>query len=59
MELVMEDGTVYRVRSFFGAEQPTGEVLDKLFLEKIQSGKLNPVIVALETGTSYLVIGNF
>lgn len=34
LELVMEDGTVYRVRSFFAAEQPMGEVLDALSLEK-------------------------
>ena len=35
LELVMEDGTVYRVRSFFAAEQPMGEVLDALSLEKV------------------------
>ena len=35
LELVMEDGTVYRVRSFFVAEQPMGEVLDALSLEKV------------------------
>ena len=35
VELVMEDGTVYRVRSFFAAEQPMGEVLDALSLEKV------------------------
>lgn len=34
LELVMEDGTVYRVRSFFVAEQQMGEVLDALSLEK-------------------------
>ena len=27
LELVMEDGTVYRVRSFFAAEQQMGDVL--------------------------------
>ena len=32
LELVMEDGTVYRVRSFFVAEQQMGEVLDALSL---------------------------
>lgn len=35
LELVMEDGTVYRVRSFFVAEQPMGDVLDALSLEKV------------------------
>ena len=34
LELVMEDGTVYRVRSFFAAEQQMGDVLDALSLEK-------------------------
>ena len=28
LELVMEDGTVYRVRSFFMAEQQMGDMLD-------------------------------
>ena len=41
LELVMEDGTVYRVRSFFVAEQQMGEVLDALS-RKSQSGELNP-----------------
>ena len=35
LELVMEDGTVYRVRSFFVAEQQMGDVLDDLSLEKV------------------------
>ena len=35
LELVMEDGTVYRVRSFFVAEQQMAEVLDTLSLEKV------------------------
>ena len=35
LELVMEDGTVYRVRSFFVAEREMGEVLDALSLEKV------------------------
>ena len=35
LELVMEDGTVYRVRSFFVADQQMGEVLDALSLEKV------------------------
>ncbi len=35
LELVMDDGTVYRVRSFFFAEQEMGEVLDALSLEKV------------------------
>ena len=35
LELVMENGTVYRVRSFFVAEQQMGEVLDALSLEKV------------------------
>ena len=35
LELVMEDGTVYRVRSFFVAEQQMGDVLDALSLEKV------------------------
>ena len=39
LELVMEDGTVYRVRSFFAAEQQMEDVLDALSLE---SGELNP-----------------
>ena len=30
LELVMEDGTVYRVRSFFVAEQQVGDVPDSL-----------------------------
>ena len=34
-QLVMEDGTVYRVRSFFVAEQQMGDVLDALSLEKV------------------------
>ena len=34
LELVMEDGSVYRVRSFFAAEQQMGDVLDALSLEK-------------------------
>ena len=38
LELVMEDGTVYRVRSFFAAEQQMEDVLDTLSLE---SGELN------------------
>ena len=35
LELVMEDGTVYRVRSFFAAEQQMGDVLDALSIEKV------------------------
>ena len=35
LELVMEDGTVYRVRSFFVAEQQMGDVLDALYLKKV------------------------
>ena len=35
LELVLEDGTVYRVRSFFVAKQQMGEVLDALSLEKV------------------------
>ena len=35
LELVMEDRTVYRVRSFFVAEQQMGDVLDALSLEKV------------------------
>ena len=35
LELIMEDGTVYRVRSFFVAEKQMGEVLDALSLEKV------------------------
>ena len=35
LEVVMEDGTVYRVRSFFIADQQMGEVLDALSLEKV------------------------
>ena len=35
LELVMEDGTVYRVCSFFVAEQQMGEVLNALSLEKV------------------------
>ena len=35
LEMVMEDGTVYRVRSFFVAEQQMGDVLDALSLEKV------------------------
>ena len=35
LELVMEDGTVYCVRSFFVAEQQMGDVLDALSLEKV------------------------
>ena len=35
LELIMEDGTVYRVRSFFVAEQQMGDVLDALSLEKV------------------------
>ena len=38
LELVMEDGTVYRVRSFFVVEQQMGEVLDALSLEKVNRG---------------------
>ena len=33
LELVMEDGTVYRVRSFFVAEQQMGDVLGYRSLE--------------------------
>ena len=33
LELVMEDGTVYRVRSFFAAEQQMGDVLGYRSLE--------------------------
>ena len=28
LEMVMEDGSVYRVRSFFAAEQQMGDVLE-------------------------------
>ena len=35
LELVMEDGTVYRVRSFFAAEQQMGDVLDARSREKV------------------------
>ena len=35
LELMMEDGTVYRVRSFFAADQQMGEVLDALSLERV------------------------
>ena len=35
LELVMEDGTVYRVRSFFVADRQMGDVLDALSLEKV------------------------
>ena len=34
-QLELEDGTVYRVRSFFVAEQQMGDVLDALSLEKV------------------------
>ena len=39
LELVMEDGTVYRVRSFFVAEQQMGEVLDALSPSKKSIGR--------------------
>ena len=35
LELMMEDRTVYRVRSFFAAEQQMGDVLDAFSLEKV------------------------
>ena len=35
LELVTENGTVYRVRSFFATDQQMGEVLDALSLEKL------------------------
>ncbi len=35
LELVTENGTVYRVRSFFVVEQQMGEVLDALSLERV------------------------
>ena len=35
LELVLEDGTVYRVRSFFAAEQQMGDVLGALSHEKV------------------------
>lgn len=38
LELVMENGTVYRVRSFFVADQQMDEVLDALSLEKVNRG---------------------
>ncbi len=39
LELVMEDGTVYRVRSFFAGELEMGDVLDALTLEKVERVK--------------------
>ena len=36
LELVMEDGTVYRVRSFFVAEQQMGEVLTQIVMTDIR-----------------------
>ena len=35
LELVMGDGTVYRVRNFFVADRQMGDVLDALSLEKV------------------------
>ncbi|MBC8546707.1 hypothetical protein H8711_07130 [Clostridiaceae bacterium NSJ-31] len=35
LDLYMEDGTVYHVRSFFAEEMQMGEVLDALSMEKI------------------------
>ena len=40
LELVMEDGSVYRVRSFFAAEQQMGAGCS--LPRKSQSGELNP-----------------
>lgn len=34
LDLYMEDGTVYHVRSFFAEEMQMGEVLDALSMEK-------------------------
>lgn len=34
LDLYMEDGTVYHVRSFFAEEKQMGEVLDALSMEK-------------------------
>ena len=34
LDLYMEDGTVYHVRSFFAEGQQMGEVLDALSMEK-------------------------
>lgn len=42
LELVMEDGTVYRVRSFFVAEQQMGGRAGCPLPRKSQSGELNP-----------------
>ena len=39
LELVMEEGTVYRVSSFFAAEQQIGDVLDALSLSKRSIGR--------------------
>ena len=36
LELVMEDGTVYRVRSFFAGDLMMGDVLDALTMEKLE-----------------------
>ena len=49
LELVMEDGTVYRVRSFFVAEQQMGDVLDALSLEKVNRENWIPAHCPVES----------
>ena len=36
LDLYMEDGTVYHVRSFFAGDFSMGDVLDALTLEKLE-----------------------
>lgn len=35
LDLYMEDGTIYHVRSFFAEEMQMGDVLESLSMEKI------------------------
>ncbi len=35
LNLIMEDGTIYHVRSFFAEDSHMGDVLDALTMEKI------------------------
>jgi hypothetical protein len=36
LDLYMEDGTIYHVRSFFAGELVMGDVLDALTMEKLE-----------------------
>lgn len=49
LDLYMEDGTIYHVRSFFARELVMGDVLDALTMEKLERAQLIPALCPVES----------